>query len=665
LTTLLAHRPKSTSKHKELVAVVAVMLLAATLRVGWPGLTEFKFSEARLEALALEITREGRLPLVGVPSSAGVDHSPISVYLYAPAFLLATNPIPATVYGGLVNVLVVALCWRAGRRWPGGSARAAFAAALLLAVSPWATLFGRKIWQIAFVPALALAFTAWAVDSLVLGRRWRLCASVTAYAILAQVHPSAVSLAPAFLLWLFLCWRRNLALPLLAGVVLGTCTGIPFVLHQAQTGWGIVDSLQGLGAAVWDLSALRLAWRTITGQGIEALAGVSMPRLKIVPEITPLLSIGGWLLVGCALALAYRVFRQLRAADAHTRMSGRVDIILLTSLVTPILFSIRHSLELQHHFFALILPAGCLILGRALGCQAPLAGKSVWPRIGLFRAANSLAWLATSLHLAFQVTVLLLMGAFVAEHDTTGGFGRPLSHYLKLADTMLERARHDEACDVLVVAEGSSPVVHELPAIFDVLLRDRMACRFVDGRVSAVFPACRSVLLVAPGAGEASSWYGVWSASELIDGFRLYLSDGSWPRSFKPIKTPRLLQNGIEFQAYSWKPAMAAHRIWLLWQVHWEAGSDSHFYVHLVDAQGGALGQRDIAGLDSTYRRAGDHVVTLFDITASGFQPDPIWAQVGMYTYPGLEGISVIDAAGNPTAAEVRLGPLDGKSSPQ
>ena len=110
----------STAGRRELLLLASVLLLATVLRVAWPSLTEFKFSEARLGALALELTQRGRLPLVGVPSSAGFDHSPISVYLYAPSFLAGANPIPATIYGGLVNVAAVALCWWLARRWPGG-----------------------------------------------------------------------------------------------------------------------------------------------------------------------------------------------------------------------------------------------------------------------------------------------------------------------------------------------------------------------------------------------------------------------------------------------------------------------------------------------------------------------------------------------------------------
>ena len=47
---------------RELWLLVAILAVATVLRVGWPTLTEFKFSEARLQALALELTRGGIFP---------------------------------------------------------------------------------------------------------------------------------------------------------------------------------------------------------------------------------------------------------------------------------------------------------------------------------------------------------------------------------------------------------------------------------------------------------------------------------------------------------------------------------------------------------------------------------------------------------------------------
>ena len=46
-------------------------------------------------------------------------------------------------------------------------------------------------------------------------------------------------------------------------------------------------------------------------------------------------------------------------------MAARVDLILLSWLLVPVAFNLRHSLDLHLHFFALILPAAYLVIGRS------------------------------------------------------------------------------------------------------------------------------------------------------------------------------------------------------------------------------------------------------------------------------------------------------------
>ena len=302
---------------QELLLLAGVLLLATILRVAWPTLTEFKFSEARLEALALELTREGRLPLIGVPSSAGFDHSPVSVYLYLPAFLFTSDPIPATVYGGLAGVAAVALCWWLARKWSGGGRWAALVAALLFSTSPWAVAFSRKIWQVAFVPLLTLFFIGFVVSALVAGRKWSMAWALVALAVLVQVHPSAVSLLIALALWLII-FRRQVELgPLVVGGVLGLLTAVPFLLHQVQQGWPVLAALKALPPAVYDLGAVRLAWEAVTGRGIHALAGDAYPLLELVPQLGWFLNLVGWLAIVSALGLAWRTLRDWRSPDSE------------------------------------------------------------------------------------------------------------------------------------------------------------------------------------------------------------------------------------------------------------------------------------------------------------------------------------------------------------
>ena len=649
--------------------LVCLLLLATVLRAGWPRLTEFKFSEARLGALALELTREGRLPLVGVPSSAGFDHSPLSVYLYIPAFLATTNPIPATIYGGLVGVAAVALCWWAGRRWPGGGLWAAGSSALLLAVNPWAVAFSRKIWQITFVPLLALAFVSLLLAALVgtssgasdsQRRPWHLAWALALYALLVQVHPSSISLAPALLLWLGLFWRQVRPGPLLAGAALGALTAVPFAIHQLQAGWPILHSLRDLPGPVWDLYALQLAWEAITGRGIQVLAGEAQPALAIVPQLSRSFNLVGLLVAGSALVLVWRAVQGWRSDDAERRGAARVDLVLISWLAVPVLFSLQHTLELHLHFFALILPAACLVIGR--GLQAILTAMR--PRAAA-RGLKLGSAVVLGLLAAGQVVALVLMARFVASQTTPGGFGAPLGTYLDAAEQAVEAA---EGNQIVVVSQGDSPVVDEAPAIFDVLLRDRVAYRFANGQTAALFPAQPSLALLAPGAGSAAGWYAAWPQESVVSDYpevyRLVPLDGSWPTAgLNEIAGPRLFQCGVELQAYQWQEGSldrAGGQLWLLWQVLWQHPEDTHFSARILGHEEQEWGQQDGPGYPHAQRQRGDRVVSLFDITNQQTGSSiPSWAWISLYTVPDVIPVPVIDQAGNPIGDSVLI-PFEG-----
>ena len=647
---------------KEWLLLIALLLLATVLRVGWPHLTEFKFSEARLEALALELTREGHLPLVGVPSSAGFDHSPISVYLYAPAFLFTGNPIPATIYGGLVNVAAVALCWWLARRWPGGGRWAAATAGLLFAVSPWSVAFSRKIWQVAFVPLLTLAFVGLAASALVGRRRWHLAWALVTYALLVQIHPSAIALALALFLWLII-FRKQVRLgPLLVGCALGLVTTVPFLIHQARNGWPIVAAYRALPEAMWDLTAVRLAWEMITGRGIHALAGDAYSLLEFVPRLGWFFNLVGWVTIGAILGLAWRLVKTWKNENPDHRAAARIDLILLSWLLIPIFFSLRRNMELHLHFFALVAPAAYLLVGRA----AEALGLAASSRAGSWARALKIAGLcALGFVVLAQVGALVLMARFVSTHETPNGFGVPLGRYMDVADKAVAVAAEADAEEVLVVGPGDSVVVDEIPAIFGVLLRGRVPYRFVDGHSTALFPPHRALALLSPEAGEASAWYAAWPEHQLGEGYNVAVLDGSWPqRGLESVPGPRTLENGIELQGYAWDSSAGAGRgpFWLLWQVLWLNPHDTHFFVHLLDEGGEVWGQGDAVGYPTADRQKGDRAVSKFDITRKDHVSlgSQTWARIGMYLYPEVVNIPVIDGQGNRVGDAVAIGPLNG-----
>jgi hypothetical protein len=643
---------------REWLLLAATLLLATLLRVGWPTLAEFKFDEARLSALALELVREGHLPLAGLPSSAGFAHSPINVYLYAPAFLFGPSPLLAIVYSGLLGVAAVALCWAWARRWPGSGAWSHRLAALLCTTSPWLVVFSRKVWQIALVPPLALVCLGLLISALVEGRRWHLAWALVAYALLVQVHPSAAPLAVALLLWLVIFRRQVRAGPLAVGGVLGLATALPFLIYQVQEGWPLLAALQSLPQAVTDLEAVRLAWQAITGSDLSALAGDAYPRLSLVPALARTFHLAGFLVLASGILLAWRAAREWRSADAERRRAAGVDLVLLSWLAVPVLFNLRHSLDLHLHSFALIAPAAYLVAGRALDALGREASPSP-----ARRALRALGLVTAGWLVAAQVLALLLMARFVAGHATPGGFGRPLGQSLAVAQRAVDRVREGNAVELLVVGPGDSPATQETPAIWDLLLRGRVAYRFVDGRSAALFPPHPALALITPDAGPVAALYDAWPAEELADGFRLVDLDGSWPaEDLQPLAAPRTFENGLEMQGYRWQGRFAPGEggsFWLLWQVLWISPDSTHLFVHLLDGEGHLIGQRDTEGVPTALRRKGDRVINKFDIAVVGpVSPGPYRARLGVYRYPEVVNRSLIDGAGRPVGESILIGPL-------
>ncbi len=649
-----------------------IFLLAAVLRLGWPTLTEFKFSEARLEALALEWTREGCLPLIGVPSSAGFDHSPLSVYLYIPAFLFTTNPIPATLYGGLISLLGVVLTGWFAKRWPGGGTQATLWTALLFAVSPWAVAFSRKIWQVVFIPPLVLACVGCVIGALIQKRPWAMACACLTYGLLVQIHPSAIALAPAWVLWLLVFRRQVKATTVLMGMGLAVLSALPFLFYQFQAGWPALRALQALPPPTWDLSALLLFWDVVTGRNIHALAGADLSFLTFIPQLEPVFNLVGWLVAASSLWLLVRLSRWWGSLDITRQRTARVDAVLLSWLLAPILFNLRHSLDLHLHFFVLVVPAAYLVVGRAV--QDLVGRAQSWRQS---RGVTGGAWgrvLSAGSYLILvllaigQVAALVIMAQFVALHDTPGGFGTPLGRYLGITRRALDLAAEANASELLVVGEGDSPVVHETAAIFDVLLRGRTVYRFVDGPTAVVFPMKRAAILLTPQAGAAVRWYAqsvpLYSL-EPKETYRLALLDGSCPDElFQTVAGPRLFQNGIEVQGYQVERGTASDdqvTVWLLWQVLWLDERETHFSVRLLDDRGQLIGQQDAVGYPHASRRKGDRTINKFDINIPKDRGEgrSYWLQVIQYQYPAMVDLPLIDASGSPIASALLLGPID------
>ncbi len=104
----------------------------------------------------------------------------------------------------------------------------------------------------------------------------------------------------------------------------------------------------------------------------------------------------------------------------------------------------------------------------------------------------------------------------------------------------------------------------------------------------------------------------------------------------------------------------------LRWQLTWSVeaapppGTDYHWFNHLIDAGGRRVAQKDGVGFPSRHWRAGDTVVTWFDIPLAADVPAGQYTmRVGIYTFPDVHNVALLDASGNPAADAVELGPIE------
>ncbi|MBI5960398.1 MAG: glycosyltransferase family 39 protein, partial [Chloroflexi bacterium] len=191
----------------EIAALLGILVLAAALRLGAPGITEFKRDEGNMAQRALDLVRGRDFPLLGLSSSVSIPNPPVSVYLFAFPFALDDNPLAATVFVGGLNVIAVGLAWGFARRYYRPSA--AVVAGVLYAVGPWAAIYSRKIWAQDLLPPFIIAVVWTGILAFAEKKRWAGWVHWPLLAITIQIHYAAFILIPITLVTMVL-WRENL-----------------------------------------------------------------------------------------------------------------------------------------------------------------------------------------------------------------------------------------------------------------------------------------------------------------------------------------------------------------------------------------------------------------------------------------------------------------------
>jgi hypothetical protein len=266
------------------------------------------------------------------------------------------------------------------------------------------------------------------------------------------------------------------------------------------------------------------------------------------------------------------------------------------------------------------------------------------------------------------------------QHPTTGGYGIPLRYSRAAA---LQARQLAGSGEIVVLSAGMDPAVDEVPSVFDALLFGH-AHRFADGRSALPVPdSSQPLYLVGPvekDAGLASglepalqrlggmSYVRSASTVSLPDGWEYQVLQRSGPdredvfAQLARFPEPVTFANGVDFLGYG-LPETARPggtlELWLAWWVRSPppAGSDYHFFAHLLDGQGQLWGQHDGTGFPTVSWRSGDLVLSRFPVPIpADLSPGRYQVWVGQYTYPDIVNVPFLDVAANPAGDRVLVG---------
>ena len=615
----------------------AVTLLAALPRLALLNLAEFKADEANHYLMAYNLTRGG-WSWVGSRASVGIPKPPLFVYTLAVPMQFSLDPRVVTGFLGVLAALAVGGFYLILRRYL--RREAAFGGALLFALNPQAILYSRKLFTADLLPPLCTLFLAAAVVFLHSpARRLRLWAPLVgfAFALLLLNTFSPLLLMPAVIL---LFWLRRRDLTVLDGFAAAAAFGVPFIPYLLEVAPRIGGAFSDTASSLTPQPpVVRWIWTLLFGAPWPAntlhIAGIAATGML-------LLSVAGmvWLVSGT---------RKRETRSWALFCAAWLCAAPLLALIAPI--------EVHAHYLVVLYPILFVL---------PAAGVQL-----AFDRTRAMGWVTLAVVLmaaGWQAQIWLSNMKAVAVG--VEGYGTPLGYWWSATEQARVLAAEHEADEVLLLLPGDKPH-DEKAAVLDALLLDTPH-RVVDGRITVVYPPHKAMLLIASEVPQAMALcelctedIGESLPASPFGGtyhFRLWLPDTSISASCTPVLEPASVQwaSGASLLGYNVE-SLPQTEEGLQVMLHWETSrgplsEDIHWFNHLLDAEGRKWGQLDHAGWPSSRWQPGDQVIHFFSIQVEPLAPPgPYLLRLGQYTYPAIENIPVLDAAGNPASDAVEL----------
>jgi 4-amino-4-deoxy-L-arabinose transferase-like glycosyltransferase len=381
-----------------LILFCAILVIAGLLRFYSINLAEFKGDEAATSFIVRAFVQNGAVPLVGPPLTTGGNAGPIYYFILAVPFLFSTNPVVASSYVALLNMIGFLVTFKFAREF--FNTRVALVATALAAVSPFAFLFSRKIWN----PDVIFPFTAillYCLYSFALKKKPKyLVPLLASYAVVLQIHPITFFLAPVLLIFLARFYRLISVKYLLLGIALSLLLFSPFIYGELTSNFheagSFVSTFSDFHFNTFNLAAIQLIYSVTSGSGFDYVLGSSASSFY-----ASILNLNNYfVLESLLLYLGYVLVTAL--ASRHPFGEGLKYSILFVWVTIPMLTLLFFypTDGLWPHYFVMFYPATFLILAVLFDF---LASSKLASLLRARRAKNE-----TALALKIGAVVLLL-----------------------------------------------------------------------------------------------------------------------------------------------------------------------------------------------------------------------------------------------------------------
>lgn len=217
------------NKFRVWVSPLSIFLLSLIFRITNLNLIEFKGDEATNLYLAAQPIFGHPMPYGGTVSSVGVLNPPIFNYMLFPFTLISLDPKVISFMIGLLNSVAIVFLFLLIKKFY--DEKLAFIATILLALSPWAIIYSRKIWPQDFILFLVipLLYSVYKIKENN-NKYWIIYTSFSLFLI--QLHQSGLFFVPLLTLFLILSKVKIDLRFIIIGAIIGLIPLIPYLSYE-------------------------------------------------------------------------------------------------------------------------------------------------------------------------------------------------------------------------------------------------------------------------------------------------------------------------------------------------------------------------------------------------------------------------------------------------